>query len=187
MSYDSKLEGLLALAISMSTGNASDGLNATQNAEQDRARNMCELPKDMRPSREAFEALGFKFEDIGDDVLYQATLPEGWTLESDGGYWTNLVDDKGRKRGNYFYKGAFYDRNGHMALCQRFGISFQKIDPNNRESPINVYAVDCDGTIIFEAGHCKDTWSEYEELERQARGYLDSNYPGWEDETKYWD
>jgi hypothetical protein len=188
MSYDPKLEGMLALAIAMGTGSASEGLEATQNAEQNRARSLCRLPKDMRPSREAFEALGFKFEDIGDDVLCQATLPEGWTLKSDGGYWTYLIDEKGRERGSYFYKGAFYDRSGHMVLKQRFHISTQNIDPENWDSPIRITVVDFDGTVLFDAGQCeKDYSDESKELKQQARGYLSSNYPEWEDETKYWD
>lgn len=188
MSYDPKLDGMLAMAIAMSTGSASEGLEAVQNAEQNQARSACKLPKDMRPSKEVFEAIGFVFEDIGDDVLYQATLPEGWTLESDGGYWTNLVDDKGRKRGNYFYKGAFYDRSGHMNLSQRFRITSRNIDPKDWKSPVKVAVVDFDGTVIFEAGQCEEEYSEeWESLSRQARGYLCSNYPDWEDASKYWD
>ena len=160
MSYDPKLEGMLALAIAMGTGSASEGLEATKNAEQNRARSLCRLPKDMRPSREAFEALGFKFEDIGDDVLCQATLPEGWTLKSDGGYWTYLIDEKGRERGSYFYKGAFYDRSGHMVLKQRFHISTQNIDPENWDSPIRITVVDFDGTVLFDAGQCEKEYSD---------------------------
>ena len=51
MSYDSMLEGMLAMAIGMSTGNASEGLEAVQNAEQNRARSACKLPRDMRPNK----------------------------------------------------------------------------------------------------------------------------------------
>ena len=70
MSYDPMLEGMLAMAIGMSTGSASEGLEAVQNAEQNRARSNCRLPKTMNPSKVTFEGLGFTFEDIdGDDVL----------------------------------------------------------------------------------------------------------------------
>lgn len=39
MSYDSQLEGMMALAIAMGSGNASEGLETVQNAEQSRVRN----------------------------------------------------------------------------------------------------------------------------------------------------
>ena len=188
MSYDAMLEGLLAMAIGMSTGNASEGLEAVQNAEQNRARSACRLPRDMNPSQETFEAIGFKFEDIGDDVLFQATLPEGWTLESDGGYWTYLIDEKGNKRGSYFYKGAFYDRNGHMNLTQRFHATYEHIDSEDWKSPVKVLVKDVDDTILFEAGECDKAYSdEYDVLMSKARDYLNTNYPGWEDASKYWD
>ena len=188
MSYDPMLEGLLAMAIGMSTGNASEGLETVQNAEQNRARSACRLPRDMRPNKEAFEAIGFKFEDIGDDVLYQATLPEGWTLKSDGGYWTYLIDEKGRERGSYFYKGAFYDRNGHMNLTQRFHATYEHLDPDDWKSPIKIFVKDTDGTILFEAGQCNEAYSdEYNELMSKATDYLKTNYPEWEEASKYWD
>ena len=85
MSYDSKLEGMLALAIAMASGNASEGLETVQNTEQSRVRNSSRLPRDMRPSQAAFEALGFTFTDIGDSVLFEATLPEGWSTQETPG------------------------------------------------------------------------------------------------------
>lgn len=188
MSYDPMLEGFLAMAIGMSTGSASEGLEAVQNAEQNRARSACRLPKEMRPNQAVFEALGFTFEDDGDDVLCKATLPDGWKLKSDGGYWTYLIDEKGRERGSYFYKGAFYDRSGHMSLNQRFHATSEHIDPEDWESPVNVIVKDADGTILFTAGQCTKTYSdEYDELMAKAKDYLKTNYPEWENPSMYWD
>lgn len=141
MSYDSQLEGMLALAIAMGSGNASEGLKTVQSAEQSRVRNSSRLPRDMRPSQAAFEALGFTFTDIGDDVLFEAILPECWSTQETPGssiLWENLVDDKGRVRGNYCYKGVFYDRYGHMSLSGRYHLTYQHTDPDNYDSPINV-------------------------------------------------
>lgn len=190
MSYDPMLEGMMSLAIGMSTGNASEGLDTVQNAEQNRARRNCNLPKKMHPCKEAFEALGFTFEDIpADDVLCKATLPDGWKLKSDGGeYWTYLIDEKGRKRGSYFYKGAFYDRCGHMNLSQRFQTASDAANPKTWEGPYTISVKDADGTILFTAGKCEKTYSkEYDELMDKAINYLRTNYPEWKDPTKYWD
>ena len=188
MAYDSRLDGLLAMSIAMQTGKASEALEIVQHAEQEHARSSCMLPKNMKPSKSNFEELGFRFEDTGDEVLYKATMPDGWTLESNGGYWTNLVDEKGRKRGSYFYKGAFYDRRGSMSLNKRFSATYEHSIDEDYESPVNVFAQDIDGTILFDAGQCNRAYSdEFFVLLSQVRNYLDSNFPGWEDVGKYWD
>lgn len=191
MSYDSQLEGMLAVASAMGSDNASEGVETVQNDEQSRVRNSSRLPRDMRPSQAAFEALGFTFTDIGDSVLFEATLPEGWSTQEDPGssiLWENLVDDKGRVRGKYCYKGACYDRYGRMSLSCRYHLTYQNTDPDNYDSPINVVVTDADGSVIFNAGQCKEAYSEeYEKLVAKAEEYLKSNYPDWKDVTKYWD
>ena len=49
------------------------------------------LAKKMSPSQEEWEKLGFTFTDVGDSLLYQATLPSGWKLEAtDHNLWTNI-------------------------------------------------------------------------------------------------
>lgn len=187
MKYDPVMEAQLAMLIGLTTGDASEGLETVQRNEQCRALSSNMLPRDMQPSMDVYEALGFTFEDVGDDVLYQVSLPEGWTLKSDGGYWTDLLDEKGRKRGSYFYKGAFWDRNGHMFLVTRYYITYEHIEKNNWQSPIKLYAMDRGGAILFDAGQCDDFYTpEYKELERKAELFLDTNYPEWKDVSKYW-
>lgn len=191
MSYDAQLDGMLALLIGMSTGNGSEGLETVQNAEQNRVKNSTRLPKEMNPNQAAFEALGFTFNDIGDDILCEATLPEGWkTVETPGSsiLWENLVDDKGRVRGNYCYKGALYDRYGHMSLNARFQLTYEHTNPDDWDSPVIVVVKDADGTVIFNAGQCDRAYSDaYKALMKKAKDFLKSNYPEWEDVTKYWD
>ena len=191
MSYDSQLDCILALAIGMSSGNASEGLEAVQNAMQNRVKNSNRLPRDMRPSQAAFEALGFTFTDIDDDVLFEATLPEGWSTQETPGssiLWENLVDNKGRIRGSYCYKGTPYNQSGYMSLSCRYRSTYQYTDPNNYDSPINVVVTDADGSVIFNAGQCKEAYSEeYDMLIAKTKEYLKSNYPEWKDVTKYWD
>lgn len=57
MSYNSKLASILAMVLGIGTGNASEGLEAVENAEQNRARSLCYLPKNMTPNKEDFESL----------------------------------------------------------------------------------------------------------------------------------
>ena len=58
MSYNSKLASILAMVLGIGTGNASEGLEAVENAEQNRARSLCYLPKNMTPNKEDFESIG---------------------------------------------------------------------------------------------------------------------------------
>ena len=188
MKFDPELNAMLALTIAMGTGNASEGLEAVEKAEQSRAQNECMLPKRMDPSKEDFEILGFVFEEVGDEVLYQAKLPEGWTAKTDGGYWTTFFDQKGRKRGESFYKGAFYDRDGYMVLCCSFSVAHEAIVPPDRKNRIRVFVKDCNEKEIYEAGRCKEIYSDrYFKLVKEAEKYLATNYPEWKDPIEYWD
>ncbi len=184
MSYDSRLQGMIAMAIGMGSENAYEGLETVQNAEQ--SRGTCRLPRDMRPSQAAFETLGFTFTDIGDDVLFEATLPKGWSTQELPGssiLRANLLDSKGRVRGSYRYKGSFYERYGHMSLIERYRLTDQYEDGS-----INVVVIDEDGSVIFNAGRCEETFTEeYDKLVAKAEEYLMDNYPEWKDATKYWD
>jgi hypothetical protein len=185
--YNEDLAAIETLAVAMASGNATTGIKAVQDAEQQRAREAHRLPVDMRPDREAFEALGFVFSDLGDGVLCQATLPEGWTLkETSNGYWTDLVDEKGRKRGSSFYKGAFYDRSGNMSLKRRFSIDYDHADDRD-DGPIVMFVKDFDGSVVHEVGKCDSAYSdEHNQLSMLAEEYLKVHYPDWKDPTKYW-
>ena len=69
MKYDPVMEAQLAMLIGLTTGDASEGLETVQRNEQCRALSSNMLPRDMQPSMDVYEALGFTFEDVGDDVL----------------------------------------------------------------------------------------------------------------------
>ena len=188
MKFDPELNAMLAFAIGIEAGDASAGLEAVEFAEQNRARNLCMLPREMKPSKEAFEALGFVFEEVGDNVLYKAKLPDGWSIKENGCYGTDFFDEKNRLRGASFYKGVFYDRCGHMYLISRFAISYEHINPNDWKSPVKVQVINSDKKVVFEVGQCKEAYSrEYDKLVKKAKLYLAQNYPGWESPDKYWD
>lgn len=192
MSYDSKLEGTLTLASFLAKNSSNKEVETDKNAKQYKVRDTIILPLNMHPNQETFESLGFDFFDAGDRVLINATLPEEWSTQRITGsnvLRENLIDDRGRIRGDYYYKRAYHDRDGHMKLCGRYRQIYQYTEPGNYSSPINVVAIDnVDGSVIFNAGQCEELYSkEYEELVTKAEEYLNSNYPGWKDVTKYWD
>ena len=79
------------------------------------------LPKKMKPEREVWEELGFVFNDIpGDDIMYRATLPNGWNIRgTETPLWNEIIDENEMVRGSLFYTPASYDRNAFMYLDEK--------------------------------------------------------------------
>ncbi len=171
----------------MITGSGSKVLDIVQNQEQQRAGAERLLPCEMHPNSKSFEAVGFIFEEIpGDSVLCHATLPAGWRTEFDGVHWTELLDEKGRKRGSSFYKSAFWDRNGHMSLDCRFSIGYERSDETDITT---IFIRDYQGNNIYTIGSTTCRWGdkEYRKLKKRAEGYMKEHYPDWKNPVAYWD
>lgn len=148
------------------------------------------LPKTMRPRRKEFENLGFEFFDIHEDRI-ETKLPKGWSIQRDESFcWTYLIDDKKRKRVESFYKKAIfgYKAESYMSLLPKFTISFDLVAPEEPFGDSRIGVKDSNNEIIFDAGVCKG-WSFEDKLMliEKCQRYLNSQYPGWDDPTKYWD
>lgn len=75
-------------------------------------------------SKAEFEKLGFVFGKQIDECFVESQFPNGWRKKpTDHSMWSEILDEKGRKRGMIFYKAAFYDRSAHVHLECRFGVS----------------------------------------------------------------
>jgi hypothetical protein len=73
------------------------------------------LPKNIHGGRQQFEEMGIKFLDDADDIFVNVELPPMWKVEpTDHSMWNTLVDEKGNKVAEIFYKAAFYDRSAFM-------------------------------------------------------------------------
>lgn len=154
------------------------------------------LARNMHPSKEEYEKLGFKFYDIpGDDVLYKATLPTGWTLKAtNNSMHINIVDNNGLTRGAMFYKSSFYDRKASMNLICRFKItdnyhrgseSFEIWFGNEQEKLFVAGQVHSNVTASREER--ERNFALIEKLEAQAKEFADINYPDWKNVNAYWD
>lgn len=161
--------------------------------EQNAVRITCKLPQDMRPNQQAFEAVGFSFDEFWHNELCRATLPEGWKIEHEkqsSGVFSRLFDEKGRIRALschcYNLRGDVV--SGNMSLIRRFKIGDEEIDENDPEGPLQVLVRDFDGSVIYNAGQYFDIHSTESDIAfKKATDYLDANYPEWRDPTKYWD
>lgn len=183
MLYNQITKGLVARRAELSISD-NEGIETTTNVVR--------LPKEMYPCKKDFEKLGFSFEDIGDDILYAATLPEGWSIKKDPGsthLWYDIFDQKGQRRGTYCYKNTSYDRHGKMELFYKFRIGFIPSDTFDFHSAKKIVALDAsNGKVLFEAGSCKDLYSdEHSMLIKEVVKFLYETYPDWKDVTKYWD
>lgn len=147
-------------------------------------------------TKAALERWGVKFHDRvkGDDIFQYVTLPKGWKkVETDHSMWSNLVDDKRRTRAAIFYKAAFYDRSAYFSLNRRFVATCDFSRMNKTGEVVGI--VTDDGKIIYTTGirHCQATrrdGSEYEITDaatKDAKDWLNKNYPEWDDPTKYWE
>jgi len=74
------------------------------------------LPREKGDQAE-YEALGFTFGAVVDDLFQEATLPPGWSKRgTDHDMHFEVVDERGIARVSVFYKAAFYDRRASMYI-----------------------------------------------------------------------
>lgn len=99
--------------------------------EKNGQRELCaseQLPRDglLGEDRARWESLGVEILDEepgGHPLFCRVRLPPGWTRRpTDHAMYVDLVDDLGRRRGQIFYKAAFYDQKATLSLLRRFDI-----------------------------------------------------------------
>lgn len=85
--------------------------------------------------------VGFKLGDPIPDqfrvpLFRHAEWPEGWSLGpvDDSGIWRQIYDDRGRPRGQYGYKGAYWDPFAGCSLSVRYRIDYGHIASSNTNS-----------------------------------------------------
>lgn len=165
--------------------------------EQARAVNSSRLPK-PGPTREAWEALGFTFGADVDDLFCEATMPDGWTVKATGhAMWNDILDHKGRKRGQFFYKGAFYDRDAFMSSPERRYTVRRDYSDDLPDDQMRALVFDCgteifrSKTLVVECGGDEKPWQARERVEAsviaECVAWLTERYPDHRNPAAYWD
>jgi hypothetical protein len=160
--------------------------------------------------------LGFKVgercSDRPDELFCHVELPEGWKISTTGhSMWNDIVDEKGRKRSSYFFKGAFYDRSAHMSSpVTRYSVTpcgpkYQSPYNQNGTGYFDTVVIDTtkakyddtgkinEEAIVYRISEKRDDAKngkahEYSDvLDKKVYAWMDENYPGWKDPSKYWD
>ncbi|APH20871.1 hypothetical protein [Clostridium botulinum] len=153
-----------------------------------------EKENNIKWTKEQYEKMGIKIIDEYDDLFFNVELPNGWQIKpTNHSMWNEVIDDKGRKRILFFYKGAFYDRDAFSNFEKRYTYSEMPFDDYKTDASYEErktkewYGVvyDCGREIFRTEGiENKDYWDE--SLRKQCVEYLKKNYPLWEDITAYW-
>lgn len=150
-------------------------------------------------TKQQYERMGITIVEEYDDLFWNVTLPEGWEIKAtDHSMWNNLFDDKGRKRANFFYKAAFYDRDAFINFDTRFHVGVDHVA--DAGSDYEVWKVsDYQGTVkdgeeVIFSTECVAVTGSYDGddkvkdvLREQLEHYMKENYPNYEDINAYWD
>ena len=140
-----------------------------------------------------WEAMGIKIGEPveGDEIWTSVTLPAGWSIKpTEHSMWSDLVDDKGRKRGAIFYKAAFYDRSAHIHSCRRFNY---RADYDNKDESKRIVLIEDACTngpirIITEpVADPEKKWESNDRADTKAKAWLEENYPDYLSPVAYWD
>jgi hypothetical protein len=175
------------------------------------------FPVKMKPDREAYESLGFRFGEQIDQLFVKVTLPDGWKLQATGHYThTCIMDAHNRRRGGVFFKPDFWDKKARAWLIPRYSVdidysseeyeTLRKQTPS-LDNPLDIFkhvhytatVLDHNGAAVWQEGPISpeeagwnpavgNRWPEFRyELQRHAENWLDTNKPNWRDVTAYWD
>lgn len=168
------------------------GIEAQEAQGQKTFVNSSTLPKDINDrniTRKTLEDMGIVFGNDADDLFVNVTLPAGWKkVATDHSMWSELKDEKDRKRAMIFYKAAFYDRSAHMNLSSRFSLNAYH---RNDQDQLETVVMDGDA-IIFSAGSRASDYSDEsyrigDEQSKVANTWLNEHYPDWKNPLAYWD
>ena len=151
-------------------------------------------------TKEQYEKMGIDILDEEDDLFWSVKLPEDWEIKATKHHmWNDLYDGKGRLRGKFFYKAAFYDRDAFINFEGRYGLSVTHVAPENvsydvwRASDLHGIVTDGGTEVIFETEHRPSSedfsveMTTEKELWAELDKWIEEHYPNYEDINAYWD
>lgn len=150
-------------------------------------------------TKKQYEKMGIIITDEYDDLFWNVILPEGWkTKSTEHHLWTDLVDNKGKKRAFFFYKGSFWDRDAFINFSTRYHAGVDHTaDPS---SPYEIWKKsDYQGTVedgnkVIFSTECIAATGSFDGddkvkaiLQEKVDKYMEENYPDYMDIHAYWE
>ncbi len=132
----------------------------------------------------------------GDPLFMKVELPAGWQIKpTDHSMWSDLLDDKGRKRAGIFYKAAYYDRSAHMGARCRYNSGsepqggYDAPGYNYKTTPLVAYVNDGNTRLWTSAPIPKGekSWEASDTARAMAHVWALEHFPLYEDTNAYWD
>ena len=173
------------------------GIERQEKSGQDELVRNSTLPKEMgwNTTREQLERIGIVFGEDVDNLFVNVTLPAGWKKQATShAMWSELLDEKGRRRASIFYKAAFYDRNARITLERRYRHDkYQPClalgEPTDYETATHTLTTvkDGDKPIVTIGIAEKDNYELSDQHEKLAVAWLNEHFPNWQDPMAYWD
>ena len=152
------------------------------------------LPVDMGDNdHQILKQYGIKFNGIveGDEMFENVELPEGWSVvETDKPEWFSLDDNEGHSRATIHYSSSDWRRYAWLRVSRRFDI-VPDYDYEDENPEVRVCVTDYRDTVFTTMAYSYDTSSseQYEAAKDAARqealGWLEENYPQWENYLAY--
>ena len=152
------------------------------------------LPVDMGDNdHQILKQYGIKFNGIveGDEMFENVELPEGWSVvETDKPEWFSLDDDEGNSRAVIHYSTSYYKRYAWLRTTRRFAI-VPDYDYEDHNPEVRVRVTDYGVTAFTSKEYSYDHSSseQYEAVKdaahKEALGWLEENYPQWENYLAY--
>jgi hypothetical protein len=147
------------------------------------------MPKEMWPSREAFEKIGFKFGNEVDELFLSASLPPGWTkAATDHSMHSKILDEQGRERVSVFYKAAFYDRKANANLIHRYrvGSIYAGSEGSEGLAEDEVIITITDGGKEIHRFPTVKRSEQFDGPREKAAAWLKANFQNTDDPTANW-
>lgn len=154
-------------------------------------------------TRAQYERMGIKILEEYDDLFFTVELPEGlqkWTMRTTShSMWNEIYDDKGRRRMQYFYKAAFYDRSAFTNFDHRFDFRIEPFDKYESDISFEERMLGPWAVCIIDSGEPiltldsitpkdkEDYFIVQDKLLAIGERYMDEHYPNWKDINAYWD
>jgi hypothetical protein len=146
-------------------------------------------------NRMAWEAMGLKYGEQSDGLFTDVELPAGWCVKpSAHAYWSDLLDEKGRKRAMIFYKAASYDRRATIRPVRRFTV---EADYDAFDRGMLRWQVTDMGTVVFSSDEIARPTDQGSAalyngtgapLERQCEVWLaDNGFSDYLNPAAYWE
>lgn len=150
-------------------------------------------------TKSQYEKMGISILGEHDDLFYDVQLPEGWYIKAtDHTMWNDLIDNNGRKRAQFFYKAAFYDRRAFINFKTRYHITVEHTAPSGADYDIwiksDMQGFAKDGEYVIFSTRCVPGAEDFdeerrinEELYAELEQFMEVNYPDYKDINSYWD